>query len=281
MYNLLLNILSHSRENQIIRMNGLFYTCCYNLYFKLLQVTNMKLFHNKITYYKIKYLWSFFVVLLCFPQLVEAYTSQTKTSSEPSYSFTTGNDFFTYEKPFPSDKGSSGHEINMELFFAYDCATCLTALDSLHVYQKQHKNIHIKLQPVAVEKQTFSADIYYSLLALGREDLAEKLIFDSTGYENKKLTLVDEKNFGRWLTKNDISSTKFIAALNLNTVQQKVNDSIQRTAKYGVYTVQFLVIDGQYVLTKQTLFNDDYTYAVLNFLIDKIEAQRKAEKVTE
>jgi len=49
-----------------------------------------------------------------------------------------------------------------------------------------------------------------------------------------------------------------------------VNSAIARTEKYGVFTYPFVVINGKYVLTISTLYNDDYTFAVLDYLVNKV-----------
>ena len=41
------------------------------------------------------------------------------------------------------------------------------------------------------------------------------------------------------------------------------------TEDYGVFTFPYVIIDGKYVLTASTLYNDDYALAVLDFLINK------------
>ncbi|RMW91808.1 thiol:disulfide interchange protein DsbA/DsbL, partial [Aggregatibacter aphrophilus] len=40
---------------------------------------------------------------------------------------------------------------------------------------------------------------------------------------------------------------------------------------YDVFTFPYVVINGKYVLTASTLYNDDYALAVLDYLINKKE----------
>lgn len=42
------------------------------------------------------------------------------------------------------------------------------------------------------------------------------------------------------------------------------------TEDYELYSYPY-VINGKYVLTASTLYNDDYSFAVLDFLLNKIE----------
>lgn len=58
-------------------------------------------------------------------------------------------------------------------------------------------------------------------------------------------------------------------------VADKAKDSVELTEKYGVFTSPFVVINGQYVLTSSTLYNDDYTFAVMDFLISRILQQQQ------
>ncbi|VEH66507.1 thioredoxin fold protein [Rodentibacter pneumotropicus] len=57
-------------------------------------------------------------------------------------------------------------------------------------------------------------------------------------------------------------------------IKEKVKDSIELTEEYGVFTYPYVVIGGKYVLTASTLYNDDYSVAVLDYLVNKLEKER-------
>ena len=58
-------------------------------------------------------------------------------------------------------------------------------------------------------------------------------------------------------------------------VKKDVSNAINLTEEYGVFTFPYVVIGGKYVLTASTLYNDDYGVAVLDFLVNKLEQERK------
>ncbi|SUB36182.1 thioredoxin fold protein [Pasteurella multocida] len=47
------------------------------------------------------------------------------------------------------------------------------------------------------------------------------------------------------------------------------------TEEYGVFTFPYVVIDGRYVLTASTLYSDDYSFAVLDFLVSKLMKEKQ------
>lgn len=51
------------------------------------------------------------------------------------------------------------------------------------------------------------------------------------------------------------------------------------TEEYGVFTYPYVIINGKYVLTASTLYNDDYSFAVLDFLIHQIQVESMEMKV--
>ena len=58
-------------------------------------------------------------------------------------------------------------------------------------------------------------------------------------------------------------------------VKEDVSNAIYLTEEYGVFTFPYVVVGGKYVLTASTLYNDDYGVAVLDFLVNKLEQERK------
>lgn len=220
------------------------------------------------------------------PQQKEAKAAQEEVNSQVDPErFHSGVDFFTYTHPFLNDRAQDKKQITVELFFAYECQYCLLAYDNLMLYQQLHPELVLfKLQPVGIEQQTFSPDVFYTLEALGQPKLARDFLFDSSGddeddeeNDNSKHSLIDANNFYQWLLKHKVSAPQFFTVLNSENIQKKTEEAIKRTIEYGVFTIPLVVIDGQYVLTKSTLYDDNYTFAVLDFLIEKISNDRLAD----
>lgn len=48
--------------------------------------------------------------------------------------------------------------------------------------------------------------------------------------------------------------------------------------KYNPPYVPIAVLNGKYILLQNTLYNDDYTYGVLDFLVNKLQQEQKEDK---
>ena len=79
----------------------------------------------------------------------------------------------------------------------------------------------------------------------------------------------------RWAISQGIDKNEFSRVLHSQEVQKSLKEAISLTEEYGVFTFPYVVLDGRYVLTASTLYNDDYAVAVLDFLVNKIEQERK------
>ncbi|SMB90638.1 hypothetical protein SAMN05660772_01579 [Pasteurella testudinis DSM 23072] len=197
------------------------------------------------------------------------------------FAFEDGKDYFSYTIPIRSSPIDG--RIEVKLFFTYECQYCLTAFDNLTLYQRLHdEQIRLMLQPIATEDALFGPNVYYSLLNLDRQGLAELLLFDSADKQGKA-SLVEGENLYHWLIEHNIALDQFLMQIKSSAVADKAKEAVELTEKYGVFTSPFVVIDGQYVLTSSTLYNDDYTFAVMDFLISRIlqQQQRKTTFVAE
>ena len=58
-------------------------------------------------------------------------------------------------------------------------------------------------------------------------------------------------------------------------MKNQVSHAVELTEEYGVFTFPYVIIDGRYVLTASTLYSDDYSFAVLDFLLNKLQQEKK------
>ncbi|TNH08081.1 thiol:disulfide interchange protein DsbA/DsbL [Testudinibacter sp. TR-2022] len=199
-------------------------------------------------------------------------SSDTHASVDESV-FQDGKDYFSYTIPIKSTPIDG--RIEVRLFFSYECAYCLTAFDNLSLYQRLHdEQIRLILQPIATEDALFGPNVYYSLNNLDRQDLAELLLFDTAAEHQGKSSLVEGENLYHWLIKHNVALDQFLMQIKSQAVAEKAKEAVEATEKYGVFTSPFVVVGGQYVLTSSTLYNDDYTFAVMDFLISRILQQQ-------
>lgn len=186
--------------------------------------------------------------------------------------FEEGRDYFSYLEPITQPQRED-KRIVIHSFFAYDCIDCSSTQDMMELYSQINANrVIVKHNPVATENATFTASVYFTLISLGHEDLANLFLFDNAVYSNQQ---INNKKFIRWLKKHKVEQEMFVTTLRTPEIQEKIKSAVELTQKYGVFTIPFVVINGKYVLTQSTLYNDDYAFAVLDYLVDKSENERK------
>ncbi|OBX10706.1 thiol:disulfide interchange signal peptide protein [Gallibacterium salpingitidis] len=192
--------------------------------------------------------------------------------------FKDGKDYFSYKKPL-QETPLPDKKIRIKFFFAYECRICLIAADNLSLYKRMNPNeVEIEWIPAATETGHYSASVYYALENLGRPDLADLFIFDTAELKFDKNRQGRGEFLQQWLERKKVNINAFSELLNSPVTEGKVKQAIDETKKYGVFTLPFVSVDGRYVLTESTLYNDDYTMAVLDSLSEKLSQQQRGQK---
>lgn len=217
--------------------------------------------------------WRYFLLLLLIPT---AFAKNAAESSRPENPrFKDGKDYFSYSSPVKIDE-KTDNKILVQSFFDYDCRNCSDVQDVLELYAQLNSNsVMVKNYPVALPKAQFSARTFYSLQAVGREDVADSLLLETSDKQMyNKLSKMD--NLLKWLEKKGVDGRTFKEMYNSPEIAVALNDMVEMTEKYGVFTYPFVVIQGKYALTNSTLYNDDYTFAVMDYLVKEL-TREKAE----
>ncbi|MDO5053774.1 MAG: thiol:disulfide interchange protein DsbA/DsbL [Pasteurella oralis] len=212
----------------------------------------------------------FLFVLFCFScfTLVANGTPSLHLNEDKPQHFLEGRDYFSYQAPIyisnPNDP------LLIQFFFDYDCRVCSSALDILELYsQINFDKVKLIEQPVATDKAQYSALVFYALQAIKAEDLSALLLFE-TAEKQRFSQLARFNELRAWLETQGINTDDFTKAFYSAKVAHEVELAEKRTEEYGVFTYPYVVIDGRYVLTASTLYNDDYSFAVLDFLVNKL-----------
>ncbi|MGC7589460.1 thiol:disulfide interchange protein DsbA/DsbL [Bisgaard Taxon 46] len=195
------------------------------------------------------------------------------SNSEPEIEFTEGKDYFSYQEPLaikPSDQ-----RILIQFFFDYDCRVCSYAQDILTLYEQTNlDSVKLEVYPVATEDLHYSAQVFYTLKAINEEDTSALLLFETA--EKQRYTQLSKLNELRtWLAQQKVNVDTFNRAFYSLNVLREVWNAKKLTEDYGVFTFPYVVIDGRYVLTASTLYSDDYSFAVLDFLVDKLIKEKQ------
>ncbi len=194
--------------------------------------------------------------------------SHPPTVDEASRPFEDGKDYFSYQEPLMLPPRED-NRIPIQFFFDYDCRVCSSAQDILELYSQINRDrVALSEYPVATAKTRFSAMVFYSLQALNADNVSSALMFE-TAERNQYIKLTQQENLLTWLEQQGIERNLFLQTYYSEQVKQQVDNAVRLTEDYGVFTFPYVIIDGKYVLTASTLYNDDYALAVLDFLINK------------
>ncbi|MFC0322374.1 thiol:disulfide interchange protein [Gallibacterium melopsittaci] len=192
--------------------------------------------------------------------------------------FKDGKDYFSYKKPL-QETVSPDKKVKIKFFFAYECRICLIAADNLSLYKRLNPNdVEIEWIPAATETGHYSASVYYALENIGRPDLADLFIFDTAELKFDQSRKARGEFLQQWLEKKNVNINAFSELLNSPVTEEKVKKAILATKQYGVFTLPFVAVGGRYVLTESTLYNDDYTIAVLDSLTAKLLREQRGQK---
>ncbi|WP_439256712.1 thiol:disulfide interchange protein DsbA/DsbL [Lonepinella sp. BR2271] len=206
-------------------------------------------------------------------QATEMAVEQADNNAEP---FQDGKDYFSYSTPVNVQLEKD--RVRIQSFFAYDCRTCVNVQDILTLYKELNADkVNYEEYPIATDDVLYSAQVFYSLHQLKRDDVSDLLLFETTD-ATRYTELAKWDNLLAWLQQNNIDPQQFDEIFYANPTIKLVNSAIARTEKYGVFTYPFVVLDGKYVLTISTLYNDDYTFAVLDYLVNKLMNNKQNEK---
>ena len=182
--------------------------------------------------------------------------------------FEEGRDYFSYVEPI-ADLATIDGKILIQFFFDYDCRICSSALDILELYSQINRDkVALREYPVATVKDQFSANVFFALRAINAEHISPALLFE-TSEKQRYSELAKLDNLRQWLEAQELDVAQFTRAYQSLLVKQQVKQAIDKTEEYGVFTFPYVIINGKYVLTASTLYNDEYSFAVLDFLINQ------------
>ena len=169
----------------------------------------------------------------------------------------------------------SGAKIEVIEFYSYGCNHCRDLEEFLGPWTKKvPADVAFKRVPVAFQPAWVTlGKIYYTLEALGREDLTPKvfLAIHSTGTK-----LHEEKVFFEWAGNNGLDAAKVQEMWGSFAVNSKMNRAKTLAANYQVDSVPMLFVDGKFKIQPHLLKGSHKDVpAALDFLIAKARTERK------
>ena len=188
--------------------------------------------------------------------------------------FEDGRDYFSYQEPIEQAKRND-RKIPIQFFFDYDCRVCSSAQDILQLYSQIRPNkVALEEHPVATNEAKFSATIFYTLQRLKVGELSDVLLFETSEKARyTELSTLDKMR--EWVVSQGISKAEFNKVVHSKEVKEDVSNAIYLTEEYGVFTFPYVVVGGKICAHREYVYNDDYGVAVLDFLVNKLEQERK------
>ena len=195
-----------------------------------------------------------------------------KTEKQPL--FKDGKDFFSYIKPIKVDVPKG--KILIQYFYQYGCKNCLTGLDSLNLYAKNHTDkILLQTSPSFAKDENFTSAMNATFKEYGKADLSPLYLFDSLDRKEEKSLLKSNEEIRAWLKRNGIDDQRFHQLFHSEPVKKQIESDVNLFKQYGSPKyVPMAVLNGKYILLQNTLYNDDYTFGVLDFLVEKLQQEQ-------
>ena len=169
----------------------------------------------------------------------------------------------------------SGAKIEVIEFYSYGCNHCRDLEEFLGPWTKKlPADVAFKRVPVAFQPAWLNlGKIYYTLEALGREDLTPKVFL---AIHSSNVKLFEEKVFFEWAGNNGLDAAKVQEMWGSFAVNSKMNRAKTLATNYSIDSVPMLFVDGKFKVQPHLLKGSHKDVpAALDFLIAKARAERK------
>ena len=169
----------------------------------------------------------------------------------------------------------SGTKIEVIEFYSYGCNHCRDLEEFLGPWMKKvPADVAFKRVPVAFQPAWVNlGKIYYTLEALGREDLTPKIFLAIHGGSVK---MQEEKVFFDWAGNNGLDAKKVEEMWGSFAINSKMNRAKTLAANYSVDSVPMVFVDGKFKVQPHLLKGSHKDVpAALDFLIAKARTERK------
>lgn len=199
--------------------------------------------------------------------------AQQKAENEPL--FKDGKGYYSYLNPLKIELPADG-KILIQYFYTYECQTCLTGDDTLKAYAKRNADKVVLQRTPAISQQGggLTAKLSATFAEYGKPELSDLYLFDSVGRKEKNSLVKNNQALIQWLKQKGINIDQFYQLFNSAAAQKRVEDIVQINQRYRPQYSPMAILNGKYILVQNTLYNDDYTNAVLDFLVQKIKQEQ-------
>lgn len=192
--------------------------------------------------------------------------------------FKDGKGFYSYTHPLNVELPKDG-KVLIQYFYRYGCKVCLNADDYLKAYAERNSDKVVLQRNVGFYKgNAFSAKMDAAFQLIGKPELSDLFLFDSADQKDEVSLVKQDKVITAWLKRHRIDPKEFETVFKSDEAKQKMEENLALYRKYMPPRDPIAIINGKYILIQNTLYNDDYTFAVLDFLVNKLQNEQKTEK---
>ena len=173
---------------------------------------------------------------------------------------------------------ATGKKIEVLEFFWYRCPHCFQLEPGLSAWLKKlPKDAQIRRVPAVFrEDWAPAAKTFYTLEQMGQLDRLHGKVFDA--YHTENLNLNDPALLFDWMARHGVDRRKFESIYNSFSTQSKVTKGGRLAQTYAITGVPAFIIDGKYATSVSMTRSEPRLFEVLDQLIDKARAERKARK---
>ena len=162
-------------------------------------------------------------------------------------------------------------------FFAYGCIHCANLEPRLVEWiARQPADVKIKRVPAAFAVRGIdSAQIFYTLEAMGLQEKLHQKLFDAANVEN--VMLGNPATLNKWLEKQGVDPTKYEEMLRSFSVQNKINRAKRMSAEYKLPGTPAIAVNGRYLV--EQVAGADRLFASVDQVVADVRAANKAVSV--
>jgi thiol:disulfide interchange protein DsbA len=185
-----------------------------------------------------------------------------------------GHDYTIVKNPQPV---ATGNKVEVLEFFWYRCPHCFQLEPALDTWLKKlPRDAQARRVPAVFRDDWMpGAKLYYTLEQMGVLDKLHRKVFDAYHLEN--INLNDPAVLGGWIVKQGIDRKKFEGIYNSFSTQSKATQGARLATAYAITGVPTFIIDGKYATSMSMTGSEPRLFEVLDQLIVKARAERKAK----
>ncbi|MFY9329297.1 MAG: thiol:disulfide interchange protein DsbA/DsbL [Georgfuchsia sp.] len=184
-----------------------------------------------------------------------------------------GQHYDLISPPQPTDAAPG--KIEVLEFFSYGCPHCYHLEPFINPWVKKlPKDVSFSHVPLADGQAEPAAKLFYSLQTMGVEDKMRGDVFASI-HRDRKLNINDEAAIKAWVAKKGLDAKKFNDMYNSFGILTKAQHAQKLAASHKISGVPTIVVDGRYIVLKDTIQSYDDLLALTDQIIDMARASKK------